>query len=426
MYAWNYRTNEWQPVDSFVAKDHKPFTLKASVIASDFVRKSKMNVIVQDEIPPAKDMYTFAWMSDTQYYAESYPHIFDKQTAWIKNNQKQLNIKYVFHTGDIVDDSADIRQWKNADRSMSVLDKSGIPYGVLAGNHDVGHKDGSYRAFGKYFGSHRFDKKLHYGGSYKNNRGHYDLISSNGNDYIMLYMGWGITDEDIAWMNQVLKKHPDRMAVLAFHEYLLVSGNRSPIGEKIFKKVVKPNPNVVMVLSGHYHSAMRKTDELDDDGDGKPDRLVHQMLADYQGGPEGGQGYLRLLQFDQANDMVHVSTYSPHLQDKNYYDTDTYGNKDEFSLSLDLKPRVKKVETDYFECNVYTNEELGKREQVKSGDTAEFRWDDLEPHSVYYWYTIVEDSFNGKTKSPIWKFKTKKETYRPSPDQFDFRHVSNP
>ncbi|MBD5046369.1 hypothetical protein GUF44_03195, partial [Xanthomonas citri pv. citri] len=108
---------------SFVAKDDKPFTLKASVIAADFVRESKMNVIVQDEIPPAKDMYTFVWMSDTQYYAESYPHIFDKQTEWIKDNQKQLNIKYVFHTGDIVDDSADIRQWKNADRSMSVLDK---------------------------------------------------------------------------------------------------------------------------------------------------------------------------------------------------------------------------------------------------------------------------------------------------------------
>lgn len=91
---------------------------------------------------------------------------------------------------------------------------------------------------------------MHYGGSYKNNRGHYDLISSNGNDYIMLYMGWGITDQDIAWMDQVLKKHPDRMAILAFHEYLLVSGNRSPIGEKIFKEIVKPNPNVVMVLSG--------------------------------------------------------------------------------------------------------------------------------------------------------------------------------
>ncbi|MDY7432297.1 metallophosphoesterase [Bacillus sp. V26] len=426
MYAWNYRTSQWQPIDSFVAKDDKKFTLKASVIASDYVRKSKMNIIVQDEIPPAKDMYTFVWMSDTQYYAKSYPHIFDKQTAWIKNNQRKLNTKYVFHTGDIVDDSADIRQWRNADQSMRVLDNSGIPYGVLAGNHDVGHKDGSYRAFGKYFGSHRFDKRLYYGESYKNNRGHYDLISSSGNDYIMLYMGWGITDEDIAWMNQVLKKHPDRTAVLAFHEYLLVSGNRSPIGEKIFKKVVKPNPNVVMVLSGHYHSAMRKTDELDDDGDGKPDRLVHQMLADYQGGPEGGQGYLRLMQFDQANNVVHVSTYSPYLDDKNFYDTDSYGNKDEFTLELDLKPRMKRVETDYFECNVYTNEQLGKREKVKSGETAEFLWENLEPNSVYYWYTIVEDSFNGKTKSPIWKFKTKKETYRPAPDQFDFRRVSNP
>lgn len=44
-----------------------------------------------------------------------------------------------------------------------------------------------------------------------------------------------------------------------------------------------------MVLSGHYHNAMKKTDALDDDGDGKPDRLVHQILTDYQDGPEGGR-----------------------------------------------------------------------------------------------------------------------------------------
>ncbi len=426
MYAWNYRMLQWQAIDSFVAKDKKQFTLKASVTAADYVRHAKMNVIVQDEIPAPKDMYTFVWMSDTQYYAESYPHIFDKQTAWIKNNQKKLNIKYVFHTGDIVDDSAQEKQWKNADRSMRVLDDSGIPYGVLAGNHDVGHKDGSYKAFGKYFGSHRFEGKLHYGESYKNNRGHYDLISSNGNDFIMLYMGWGITDEDIAWLNQVLKKYPDRTAILSFHEYLLVSGNRSPIGEKIFKNVVKPNRNVVAVLSGHYHSAMRKTDALDDDGDGKPDRLVHQMLADYQGGPEGGQGYVRIMQFDQANDQVHVSTYSPHLDDQNYYDTETYGDKDEFSIGMKLKPRTKKVETDYFELNVYTDSLLGKKEKVKSGDTAEFEWENLQPDSIYYWYTIVEDAYNGKTKSPIWKLATKKAKQRPAPDQFDFRHVSNP
>lgn len=74
----------------------------------------------------------------------------------------------------------------------------------------------------------------------------------------MIYMGWGITEQEIDWINQVLKRYPDRTAILCFHEYLLVSGNRSPIGETIYRKVVKPNRNVAMVLSGHYHNAMKK------------------------------------------------------------------------------------------------------------------------------------------------------------------------
>lgn len=177
--------------------------------------------------------------------------------------------------GDIVDDFVDVRQWKNVNWLMFVLDRSGIFYGVLVGNYDVGYKDGFYRVFGKYFGSDCFDKKLYYGGFYKNNCGYYDLILSNGNDYIMLYMGWGIINEDIVWMNQVLKKYFDWMVVLVFYEYLFVSGNRSLIGEKIFKKIVKLNLNVVMVLSGYYYSVMRKIDEFDDDGDGKLDCFVY-------------------------------------------------------------------------------------------------------------------------------------------------------
>ncbi|MEH7872959.1 metallophosphoesterase [Bacillus velezensis] len=425
MYIWNYRTSRWQEADSVLAKDKKPFTLKAAVSAADVVKNSKMNVIVQDQIP-AKGNYTFIWMSDTQYYAQGHPHIFDKMTEWIKENKEKHNIKYVFHTGDIVDDSMVMKQWKNADHSMRTLDKAGIPYGVLAGNHDVGHKDGTYRTFGDFFGSRRFEQNMHYGGSYKNNRGHYDLLSASGNDFIMIYMGWGIAEQEIDWINQVLKRYPDRTAILCFHEYLLVSGNRSPIGETIYRKVVKPNRNVAMVLSGHYHNAMKKTDALDDDGDGKPDRLVHQILTDYQDGPEGGQGFMRMMQFDQAANQVHMFSYSPYTDDINYYDTDLFADKDEFSAEMDLQPKRKRVATDYFECNVYTNELLGHKKHVKSGKTANWVWDGLQPDSVYYWYTVVKDPYNGKTISPLWMFKTGNTPYRPAPDQFDFRHASNP
>ena len=74
-------------------------------------------------------------------------------------------------------------------------------------------------------------------------------------------------------------------------------------------------------LSGHYHEAQTLVDEIDDNGDGTADRKVYQLLADYQAGPEGGQGYMRLLHFDQDQDRIIVNTYSPYMNDYNFYDT---------------------------------------------------------------------------------------------------------
>lgn len=103
----------------------------------------------------------------------------------------------MFHTGDIVNRTFEENQWKLADHYMRILDGNKIPYGVLAGNHDVGQGyilDFDYSYYEQYFGEDRFINKPYYGGSYKNNRGHYDLISEGGNDYLMLYMGWGDGD----------------------------------------------------------------------------------------------------------------------------------------------------------------------------------------------------------------------------------------
>lgn len=141
---------------------------------------------------------TLMWMSDTQYYSQSYPQIFDTMTKWIVNNRQAMNIRYVFHTGDLVDKSYEPYQWLNADKFMNTLDDADMPYGVLAGNHDVNHKDEDYSEYSRYFGAARFKDNASYGESYKDNRVHYDLISEKGQDFIMLYMGWGITQEDIA------------------------------------------------------------------------------------------------------------------------------------------------------------------------------------------------------------------------------------
>jgi LPXTG-motif cell wall-anchored protein len=291
----------------------------------------------------------------------------------------------------------------------------------------VDHKTNDYTEYYKYFGADRFEDKPYYGGSYKNNRGHYDLISANGNDYIMVYLGWGVEEEGIAWMNEVLAAHPDRMAILNFHEYLQATGVRHPLGDKLYEEVVLPNENVIAVLSGHYHEAQLLIDEVDDNGDGVPDRHVYQMLADYQAGPEGGQGFMRLLHFDMDNNRIIVNTYSPYLDQYNYYDTETYPGKDEFVLELDLQPKEKRVATDYFAVNVYTEVEIGKQEAVESGSVAEMVWEDLEENERYWWYVVAEDEHTGQTTSDIWTFTKGVATDGPStPGPTDPGNPGNP
>ncbi|TYS50317.1 S-layer homology domain-containing protein [Bacillus infantis] len=406
MYVWNFNSEKWE-VQQWKVADQDDFTLTASVQGKQYMKDQKIQVMVQDEISAETPFdYTMVWMSDTQYYSESYPHIYKKMVDWVDANKENLKIPYVFHTGDLVDVSTDPQQWAYADEYMNVLEDADIPYGVLAGNHDVDHKTNDYTQYSQYFGEERFADKPYYGGSYKDNRGHYDLISVNGNDYIMVYMGWGVEDADLEWLKDVLAQYPDRMAFLNFHEYLLVSGNRSPLGNKIFEEIVKPNKNVLAVLCGHYHDSETLVDEIDDDGDGTPDRKVYQMLADYQGGPEGGQGYMRLLHVNPSENKIYVKTYSPYLNDYNFYDADSYPGKDEFVIDLPLEPKEKVVSTDRLEVKVYTDSQIGETQTLSGKKAAETGWAGLEANKLYGWYVRVNDEFSGEALSDIWSFTT--------------------
>ncbi len=407
LYVWNFDKQKWQVQEWKIANDNKNFKLNAVIKGTAFARDHKVQVLVQDEIAQTNQFnYSFVWMTDTQYYAKSYPQIYKEMTKWIVNQQDGMKIKYVFHTGDIIDKQSTKNQWVNADAAMKTLDDANVPYGVLAGNHDVNHIDFNYNTFYKYFGEKRFINKDYYGESYENNRGHYDLISEQGNDFLMLYMGWGIDEESIEWMNKILQKYPDRKAILNFHEYLQPSGDRSFLGNTLFEKVVEKNPNVILVLSGHFFGSETKVDEIDDNGDGTPDRKVYQMLTDYSSGPEGGQGFMRILQVNPIENKIYVKTYSPYLNKYNFYNTDEYPGKDEFVIETDLTPKEKVVATDSFNVNVYTNTKIGVTQNVKNNEAAKVVWKELENNTQYYWYADVTDDYQGKVRSPIWTFKT--------------------
>jgi hypothetical protein len=90
-----------------------------------------------------------------------------------------------------------------------------------------------------------------------------------------------------------------------------VEGLYNPNGiqaENFFQWFVKRNTNVFLVTCGHFHEEFR---QVSTNVVGKP---VHEVLADYQDDPNGGDGWMRIMRFDTFANVIDVDTYSPTLQ----------------------------------------------------------------------------------------------------------------
>lgn len=267
----------------------------------------------------AKDgVYTIAWMSDTQHYSKMYPEVYEAMTQFLFDKRDEMNLCYIIHTGDLVHNTDLETEWDAADRAQTIIDD--IPNGVLAGNHDVFDPIG-YQTFCERFGETRYKDKPWYGGSYENNRGHYDLLTIGDTDYIFVYMGFAPTKKAYKWVYDVFQKFPDRVGILCLHDYYTKELQLSDAGTEWYNRVVKKIANLYMVLCGHKYGAYLFPETFDDDGDGKADRTVYQMLFNYQATKhDGGGGYLRLMQIDDAEGTLHMLTYSPVTDDFNRFD----------------------------------------------------------------------------------------------------------
>ena len=87
-----------------------------------------------------------------------------------------------------------------------------------------------------------------------------------------------------------------------------VDGNS---GEDIWQKLVRKQANIFFVISGHVLGVGLQTSRNDAGGN------VADMLTDYQGMPNGGDGWLRTLRFTPAENKIQVTTYSPLLDKTN-------------------------------------------------------------------------------------------------------------
>lgn len=266
--------------------------------------------------------FTFAIIPDTQFYSSTYPKIFTSQTNWIASNKNLLNIKYAIHMGDIVDTWSSLPQWKNANASMSVLDNAGVPYGILAGNHD-NSSGSSYTQYSANFGVSRFSNKPWFGGaSAANNAYHYDLVNAGNYKFLVMYISYDKSaDLPMEWIKKTISANSDKTVILVAHAYLDSEGNMlsAPDSAATIKNLALQYSNIKMVLSGHkatspgsiVHNTIKNG-------------TVHQIVQDYQKEPNGGNGWLNLFTFFE-NGKVTVNTYSPYL--------DKYGASFSFDLA---------------------------------------------------------------------------------------------
>ena len=288
---------------------------------------------------------TVAWLSDTQHYAnyqknQLFPEIYPAMTGFLRDKAEEMHLVYVVHTGDLVHVNNSEENWKVAREAMDLL--NGIPTGVLAGNHDMEPTKGGYTNYWKYFGEKQYNQQACYGESFENNRGHYDLVTICGRDYIFVYMSHAANGKAIEFIVKSFQKYPDRVGILCLHDFITTEGTLSQAGKQMREMVLKKCPNVYMVLCGHRYGLYTLEDAFDDDRDGVKERTVYEIMMNYQAaGKEGGGGYLRLMQFDEENHEIHCVNYSPYLNDYDWLDDPSHREKryemDQTSESFTLK-----------------------------------------------------------------------------------------
>ena len=279
--------------------------------------------------------FTVVVLPDTQNYAEKYPDTYLAQTQWVKDHAAADNIKFVIHLGDIVQHfNKREQEWQVADRAHKILDGA-VPYSVVPGNHDMEYVNKKIirnnRLYNQYFPPARFEGNDWYGGHKDDtNDNNYCFFEAAGMKFMVLSLEFAPRDETLAWAGKILAAHPQHRTILATHCYMRPKGRDKQCGcsygladnsgEEIWEKLIRKHANVFLVLSGHVLGVGTQASVNDA---GLP---VHEMLVDYQGLPNGGDGWLRIMRFLPDQNKIVVKAYSPVL--------DKYNPEPEHSFSL--------------------------------------------------------------------------------------------
>ena len=306
------------------------------------------------------NQFTIAVIPDTQNYCDTAKPqpasslIYQRQMQYLADQKAAQNIVFVTHVGDVVQhgDLYDA-EWTYATSAMNILSASGLPFGMVPGNHDYdnySHATNSRPLQGSVKwnanfgpGSAYFAGKSWFGGFTNGGLSSFQTFSAGGKTFLHISLEQEASDDTLAWATGVIVSHPGMPTILTTHEYIGPDNDASgkairlddgymaglPYNnvQGVWDKFISQHDQIFMVLCGHaWTSTVNGVSDgenlrIDNNAFGHP---VYQVLSDYQGNTfdtngvagvfTGGSGWLRLMVFDTVTGTIHFRTYSTELK----------------------------------------------------------------------------------------------------------------
>lgn len=320
--------------------------------------------------PQLEDTASFSMIlvPDPQSYtkfAANQP-LFDLQTAWIAQNQHRLNIKSALFTGDMVEqgnklvstglphplngDQTSRQQWEAVGRALARLDGR-LPYIVCQGNHDVGYlaaenrfsmqPDYIYPERNPMWATCMVATAPDHRGIHTMENAAFEFTDPHWGPLLVVAFEFAPRDETLEWAAGLIssERFRNHRVIVLTHSFLNTKGNviQSERYEltprnwpaQVWDKLIAPSRNIAMVLCGHAGTPPHFPDEADtpDDvdytsnsafriekaADGRPVPIMmfNSQTGDGEWFGNGGDCWLRILEFKPDGRTVGVRTFSP-------------------------------------------------------------------------------------------------------------------